>query len=68
MSNLTAQDCLKKLEAVEKKLEELRTRRLDLLKKNDKDDAEKAELADYAKLEADKVKWNERLDKAQGIV
>jgi hypothetical protein len=47
---------------------ELRTRRLELLLKNDKDDAEKAELADYAKLEEDKAFWRERLVKAQGIL
>jgi hypothetical protein len=59
----------KELKKVELKLEELKARRLVLLKKKEakRDDAEKAELAEYAKLEEDKVKWFDLLQKAQGI-
>jgi hypothetical protein len=70
MENLTAQDCYKELKAVELEIKELKARRLELLKKGEETDAsEKAELEDYVsevgKLEADKAKWFELLQKAQ---
>jgi hypothetical protein len=67
MENLTE---YKELKKVELKLETLQARRLVLLKKKEeeRDDSEKAELKDYEKLKADKVKWFELLQKAQGIV
>jgi DNA-binding protein H-NS len=68
--NLTPVYCATELKAAEKKLEELKARRLELLRKKEaeRDDAEKAELADYEELKANKAKWFELLQKAQGIV
>lgn len=71
MENLTAKDCLKKLEEVEVAIKKLKTRRLEILRKKetDRDDAEKAELTDYnsnlAKLEADKKYWQNAITVAQ---
>jgi hypothetical protein len=54
---------------VEQKLEELKARRLALLDKDEESLSRReiAELKDYEKLEADKAKWFELLQKAQGM-
>jgi hypothetical protein len=71
MENFTY--CATELKAVEQKLEELKARRLALLDKDEKSLSRReiAELAEYAELKAElkaeKAKWNERLDKAQGM-
>ena len=59
--------CAEELQKVEDDIKALKSRRLDILRKkeSDRDDAEKAELADYAKLEADKKYWQNALTKAQ---
>ena len=67
MDNLTE---YKELKAVEKEIKDLASAYLTLLDKEEKDllPSEKKKVKDYdanlAKLEADKEKWNKRLDDA----
>jgi hypothetical protein len=66
--------CATKLEAVEKKLEELTAEYIALLDKDKKSltPSERRKVDNYdsnlAELKADKAKWFELLRKAQGIV
>ena len=71
MDKLTAQDCLKKLEEVDDKIEYLTSVYLTLLDKEEKDllPSEKRKVKEFdanlAKLEAEKKEWIELLKKTQ---